>query len=240
MIYPKAAPETPAESTPQGTQRGARTGVPASPNFPAIESAVLRYWEADDTFRASIQRRDPGTNGDNDFVFYDGPPFANGLPHYGHLLTGYVKDLVPRYETMRGKRVERRFGWDTHGLPAELEAMAQLGIKTKDEILELGIETFNAKCRESVLKYTDDWEDYVTRQARWVDFEGDYKTLNPQYMESVIWAFKQLYDKGLVYQGFRILPYCWNDETPLSNHELRMDDDVYQMRQDPAITVGYR
>ncbi|MGB3829460.1 MAG: isoleucine--tRNA ligase, partial [Ornithinimicrobium sp.] len=136
--------------------------------------------------------------------------------------------------------VERRFGWDTHGLPAELEAMSQLGIKTKDEILELGIEAFNAKCRESVLKYTDEWRDYVTRQARWVDFDHDYKTLNPDYMESVIWAFKGLYDKGLVYEGFRVLPYCWNDQTPLSNHELRMDEDVYQIRQDPAVTVGLR
>ncbi|MGC1208188.1 MAG: isoleucine--tRNA ligase, partial [Ornithinimicrobium sp.] len=162
------------------------------------------------------------------------------LPHYGHLLTGYVKDVVPRYQSMRGRRVERRFGWDTHGLPAELEAMSQLGIKTKDEIREIGIEAFNAKCRESVLKYTDEWRDYVTRQARWVDFDHDYKTLNPDYMESVIWAFKELYDKGLVYEGFRVLPYCWNDQTPLSNHELRMDEDVYQVRQDPAVTVGLR
>ena len=171
-------------------------------------------------------------------MFYDGPPFANGLPHYGHLLTGYVKDLVPRYQTMRGRRVERRFGWDTHGLPAELEAMSQLGIKTKEEIEQLGIGKFNEACRESVLRYRQDWRDYVTRQARWVDFDHDYKTLDVTYMESVMWAFKQLYDKGLVYEGFRCLPYCWNDETPLSAHELRMDEDVYQMRQDPAVTVG--
>ena len=216
------------------------TSVPASPRFPDIEEAVLAYWKSDDTFAASVEQRETGADGENEFVFYDGPPFANGLPHYGHLLTGYVKDVVPRYQTMRGRRVERRFGWDTHGLPAELEAMSQLGIKTKEEILELGIGTFNAKCRESVLRYTSDWREYVTRQARWVDFDHDYKTLNPEYMESVIWAFKQLYDKGLVYEGFRILPYCWNDQTPLSNHELRMDDDVYQNRQDPAITVGYR
>ncbi len=216
------------------------TGVPSSPRFPQIEEAVLEYWADDDTFQASVDQRPAGENGENEFVFYDGPPFANGLPHYGHLLTGYVKDVVPRYQTMRGHRVERRFGWDTHGLPAELEAMNQLGIKTKEEILELGIGTFNAKCRESVMKYTSEWREYVTRQARWVDFDNDYRTLNPEYMESVIWAFKQLYDKGLVYEGFRILPYCWNDQTPLSNHELRMDDDVYQSRQDPAITVGFR
>ena len=139
---------------------------------------------------------------------------------------------------MRGRRVERRFGWDTHGLPAELEAMRLNGIKTTDEILELGIEKFNEACRASVMKYTGEWRDYVTRQARWVDFDHDYRTYEPDYMESVIWAFKQLYDKGWVYEGFRVLPYCWNDETPLSNHELRMDDDVYRMRQDPAVTVG--
>ena len=213
--------------------------VPSSPSFPEIEERVLAYWKDDDTFQASIDGREPGEDGANEFVFYDGPPFANGLPHYGHLLTGYVKDLIPRYQTMRGRRVERRFGWDTHGLPAELEAMRLNGIKTTDEILELGIEKFNEACRASVMKYTGEWREYVTRQARWVDFDNDYRTMNPEYMESVIWAFKQLHEKGLVYEGFRVLPYCWNDETPLSNHELRMDDDVYQMRQDPAVTVGY-
>ena len=238
MTYPKVSSD-PAASH-DAEMPGAALGVPASPRFPEIEEHVLAYWEKDGTFQASVDNRDPGVDGDNEFVFYDGPPFANGLPHYGHLLTGYVKDIVPRYQTMRGRRVERRFGWDTHGLPAELEAMSQLGIKTKDEILELGIATFNAKCRESVLTYTSEWREYVTRQARWVDFDHDYKTLNPDYMESVVWAFKQLYEKGLVYEGFRVLPYCWNDQTPLSNHELRMDDDVYQMRQDPAVTVGLR
>ncbi|MCW2759067.1 MAG: Isoleucyl-tRNA synthetase, partial [Nocardioidaceae bacterium] len=218
----------------------AATGVPGSPAFPDLEKRVLAYWEQDGTFQASIDQRDAGTNGDNEFVFYDGPPFANGLPHYGHLLTGYVKDLVPRYQTMRGHKVERRFGWDTHGLPAELEAMRLNGIKTTDEILELGIEKFNEACRASVMKYTGEWREYVTRQARWVDFDHDYRTMNPDYMESVIWGFQQLYEKGWIYEGFRVLPYCWNDETPLSNHELRMDDEVYQMRQDPAVTVGLR
>ncbi|PKH37206.1 Isoleucyl-tRNA synthetase [Nocardioides alpinus] len=230
MTYPKVS---------HTTQDRAATTVASSPKFPAIEEAVLAYWEADDTFRASVEQRDAGTDGGNEFVFYDGPPFANGLPHYGHLLTGYVKDLIPRYQTMRGRKVERRFGWDTHGLPAELEAMRLNGIKTTDEIVELGIEKFNEACRQSVLKYTGEWRDYVTRQARWVDFDNDYRTMNPDFMESVMWAFKQLHEKGLVYEGFRVLPYCWQDETPLSNHELRMDDDVYQMRQDPAVTVGY-
>jgi isoleucyl-tRNA synthetase len=208
---------------------------PAAPNFPERELEVLDYWAADDTFKASVARRD----GAPEYVFYDGPPFANGLPHYGHLLTGYVKDIVPRYRTMRGDKVERRFGWDTHGLPAELEVQRQLGIADKAQIEEMGIEKFNDACRASVLKYTDEWRAYVTRQARWVDFDNDYKTLDPTFMESVIWAFKQLWDKGLAYEGNRVLPYCWNDETPLSNHELRMDDDVYQSRQDPAVTVGF-
>lgn len=210
-------------------------GVPASPRFPDIEKQILEFWKADGTFEASVEARD----GDPEWVFYDGPPFANGLPHYGHLLTGYAKDVFPRFQTMRGKQVHRRFGWDTHGLPAELEAMRQLGITTKDEIEEMGVGVFNAKARESVLHYTQEWQDYVTRQARWVDFENDYKTLDVTFMESVIWAFKQLYDKGLAYEGFRVLPYCWNDETPLSNHELRMDDDVYQQRQDQSVTVTF-
>ena len=230
MTYPKVS-HTDADGVP--------SSLAQKPHFPTIEEAVLAYWEADDTFRASVEQRDAGADGSNEFVFYDGPPFANGLPHYGHLLTGYVKDLIPRYQTMRGHKVERRFGWDTHGLPAELEAMRLNGIKTTDEIVELGIEKFNEACRQSVLKYTGEWRDYVTRQARWVDFDNDYRTMNPEFMESVIWAFKQLHEKGLVYEGFRVLPYCWQDETPLSNHELRMDDDVYQMRQDPAVTVGY-
>lgn len=211
---------------------------PASgaPNFPALEADVLDFWDADDTFRASVAHRD----GAPEYVFYDGPPFANGLPHYGHLLTGYVKDIVPRFRTMRGYKVDRRFGWDTHGLPAELEVQRQLGISDKAQIEEMGIGKFNEACRASVLKYTNEWQAYVTRQARWVDFENDYKTLDPGFMESVIWAFKQLWDKGLAYEGIRVLPYCWNDETPLSSHELRMDDDVYQSRQDPAITVGLK
>jgi isoleucyl-tRNA synthetase len=211
-------------------------GVPAQPNFPALEEDVLGYWQANDTFRASIENRSAA----QEFVFYDGPPFANGLPHYGHLLTGYVKDVVPRYRTMRGAKVDRRFGWDCHGLPAEVEAERLLGISGKAEIVAMGMEKFNDACRESVLKYTSDWQDYVNRQARWVDFDHDYKTLDLDYMESVMWAFKRLHDKGLVYEGFKVLPYCWRCETPLSNHELRMDDDVYQDRQDPSVTVRFK
>ncbi len=221
------------------TGAAAGAGVAAGPSFSGLENAVLAYWDSDNTFQASIDARPAGTDGSNEFVFYDGPPFANGLPHYGHLLTGFVKDVVPRYQTMRGRRVERRFGWDTHGLPAEMEAEHQLGITSKREVLALGIDKFNEVCRQSVLRYTHEWQRYVTRQARWVDFEHDYKTLDLTYMESVMWSFKQLWDKGLVYEDFRVLPYCWRCETPLSNHELRMDDDVYRPRQDPAVTVWF-
>ncbi|GAA2757001.1 isoleucine--tRNA ligase [Actinopolymorpha rutila] len=213
--------------------------VPASPSFPDLEREVLDHWEADKTFQASVDQRPAGERGDNEFVFYDGPPFANGLPHYGHLLTGFVKDVVPRFQTMRGRRVERRFGWDCHGLPAEVEAERELGISTKREIVELGVERFNEVCRTSVLRYTSEWESYVNRQARWVDFGNDYKTLDLSYMESVMWAFKTLHDKGLVYQGFRVLAYCWRCETPLSNTETRMDD-VYRDRTDPASTVWFQ
>ncbi|WP_194411784.1 isoleucine--tRNA ligase [Microbacterium cremeum] len=228
MTYPRPSAFGPAADA-------ATSPVVPSPRFPDIERETLAFWEADQTFRASIAQRE----GAEEWVFYDGPPFANGLPHYGHLLTGYAKDVFPRFQTMRGKKVDRVFGWDTHGLPAELEAMKQLGITEKSEIEAMGIATFNAKSRESVLAYTREWEDYVTRQARWVDFERGYKTLDLGYMESVLWAFKTIYDKGLAYEGYRVLPYCWRDETPLSAHELRMDDDVYKMRQDPSVTVTF-
>ncbi|HEU0256610.1 MAG TPA: isoleucine--tRNA ligase [Microbacteriaceae bacterium] len=214
---------------------GAAFGLDPSPVFPRLEEDVLDFWRRDDTFAASVQAR----QGCPEWVFYDGPPFANGLPHYGHLLTGYAKDLFPRYQTMRGMLVHRRFGWDTHGLPAELEAERQLGITDKSQIEKMGIAQFNEAARQSVLKYTREWQEYVTRQARWVDFEGGYKTLDTDYMESVLWAFKQLYDKGLAYEGYRVLPYCWRDQTPLSNHELRMDDDVYKMRQDQTVTITF-
>ncbi|MGB3375231.1 MAG: isoleucine--tRNA ligase [Microbacterium sp.] len=228
MTYPR--PSTTGTASAFGP-----AAVTPSPRFPEIETEVLDFWKSDDTFRASIAQRE----GADEWVFYDGPPFANGLPHYGHLLTGYAKDVFPRFQTMLGKKVDRVFGWDTHGLPAELEAMKQLGITEKSEIEAMGIDVFNAKARESVLTYTHEWQDYVTRQARWVDFERGYKTLDLGYMESVLWAFKTLYDKNLAYEGYRVLPYCWRDETPLSAHELRMDDDVYQDRQDPSVTVTF-
>jgi len=214
---------------------GQSFGVNPSPAFPEIEQQILAFWAKDGTFQASIDQRGEA----EEFVFYDGPPFANGLPHYGHLLTGYTKDLIPRFKTMQGYRVERRFGWDTHGLPAEVEAERQLGISGRPEIEKYGVDKFNAYCKTSVLKYTEDWRSYVTRQARWVDFDNDYKTLDTNYTESVIWAFKELYNKGLIYEGFKVLAYCWRCETPLSNHELRMDDEVYKPRQDQSVTVTF-
>ena len=207
-----------------------------SPSFPKIEEAIGAWWKENAIFERSIeQRREQGAS---EFVFYDGPPFANGLPHYGHLVTGFVKDLVPRYQTMRGKVVDRRFGWDCHGLPAEMQSEKELGVSGRLEILKYGMARFNEHCRTSVQQFTADWEYYVTRSARWVDFKNDYKTMDLSYMESIMWAFKQLHDKGLIYEGYRVVPYSWAAQTPLSNFETRLDNS-YRMRQDPALTVGF-
>ena len=203
-------------------------------SLPQVDKDVLAFWKEDETFQASVDQRPE----DDQFVFFDGPPFANGLPHYGHLLTGFAKDVIPRFQTMKGKRVERRFGWDTHGLPAELSAEKDLGISGRLAVLEMGIDKFNDAARTGVMKYAGEWEDYVTRQARWVDFKNDYKTLDITFMESCLWAFKQLWDKGLVYKDYRVVPYSWAVESSLSNFETRLDNS-YRNRRDPAITVGY-
>ena len=212
--------------------------VPQQPDFPEIERRILDGWSRDGTFERSVEQRPAGEAGENEFVFYDGPPFANGLPHFGHLLTGFVKDIVPRYQTLRGRRVERRFGWDCHGLPAEMEAEKELGVSGRAAIQKFGIGNFNAHCRESVVRYTDEWHRYVTRSARWVDFGNDYKTMDRDYMESVLWAFKRLWEKGLLYEGQRVVPYSWAAETPLSNFETRLDNS-YREREDPALTVRF-
>ena len=209
--------------------------VDPQPSFPEIERAVIERWTAERTFQRSVEDRPAG---ENEFVFYDGPPFANGLPHYGHLITSYIKDVIPRYQTLKGRRVERRFGWDCHGLPAEMETEKELGVSGRQQIIDYGIARFNEHCRTSVLKYTREWERYVNRAARWVDFENDYKTLDLTYMESVIWAVKQLHEKGLLYEGYKVMPYSWKAQTPLSLHETRLDDS-YRERQDPAITVRF-
>ncbi len=211
-----------------------------NPDFPAIEQEVLKSWKNDKTFEKSVETR-PALSADgknNEFIFYDGPPFANGLPHYGHLLTGFVKDVFARYQTMQGKRVERRFGWDCHGLPAEMGSEKELGISGRLAIQNYGIDKFNEHCRTNVMKYASEWEDYVTRQARFVDFKNDYKTMDINFMESVLWAFKQLYDKGLIFEAHRVMPYSWAAETPLSNFETKLDNS-YREREDKAITVAF-
>lgn len=202
----------------------------AKPDFVEIEKQVLKFWEENQTFEKSVQNRD---NAD-EFVFYDGPPFANGTPHYGHIMVSYVKDVVARFQTMNGKKVERRLGWDCHGLPAEMSAEKQLGVSGRKQIEEFGIEKFNNFCRQDVLKYANIWVDMFKRIGRWVDFSHDYKTMDLSFMESVINNFKQLYDKGLVYEDFRVLPYSWAAETPLSNFEVNQG---YQDKTDSAITV---
>jgi len=228
-----ARPSGAKSQTGGGDKRFAAGPSPAQ--LPEVDREILAFWKADATFQASIDERPE----DNQFVFFDGPPFANGLPHYGHLLTGFAKDVIPRFQTMKGKRVERRFGWDTHGLPAELAAEKKLGISGRKAVLDMGIDAFNAAARAEVMKYASEWEDYVTRQARWVDFGNDYKTLDVTYMESCLWAFKQLWDRGLVYKDYRVVPYSWAVESPLSNFETRLDNS-YRNRTDPAVTVGFR
>jgi len=205
------------------------------PSFPALEAETIARWRADGTFAASIEQREGGP----EFVFYDGPPFANGLPHYGHLLTGFIKDVVPRYRTMRGDVVERRFGWDCHGLPVEMASEQSLDVTGRMAIEEFGVGKFNEHCRSLVGTTADTWASYVSRSARWVDMGNDYKTMDLSFMESVMWAFKTLHDKGLAYEGHRVLPYCWECETPLSNFETRMDDS-YRNRQDRAVTVWFQ
>lgn len=213
--------------------------VNPNPEFAALEESVLAYWDKEKLFAQSVTNRPAVTQGhSNEYIFYDGPPFANGLPHYGHLLTGFVKDVFARYATMKGKRVERRFGWDCHGLPAEMGAEKELKISGRNAIIQYGIGNFNEYCRTSVMKYTHEWETYVTRQARWVDFKGDYKTMDKNFMESVLWAFKQIYDKGWVYEAYRVMPYSWAAETPLSNFETKLDNS-YREREDKAATVAF-
>lgn len=205
------------------------------PDYPKLEEDIQSFWKENDTFKESIRIRD----GAEEFVFYDGPPFANGLPHYGHLVTSYVKDIVPRYQTMKGKKVERRFGWDCHGLPAELQAEKELGISGRHAIIEYGIDKYNAYCHDLVTGVNDAWDYYVERMARWVDMENSYRTMDKNFMESVMWAFKTLHDKGLIYEDYRVVPYSWAVETPLSNFETKLDDS-YRMRQDPAVTIAFK
>ncbi|QKX01422.1 isoleucine--tRNA ligase [Wolbachia endosymbiont of Cruorifilaria tuberocauda] len=206
----------------------------SDPDFSLLEREIIKFEKENKIFELSVKKRSK----DNCFTFYDGPPFANGLPHYGHLLTGFIKDTFARYQTMLQKRVERRFGWDCHGLPAEMSAEKDLGISGRTEIERFGIKKFNDHCRASVMKFTLEWERYVNRQARWVDFHNCYRTMDKSFMESVMWAFKQLYNMGLVYESVRVVPYSWACETPLSNFETKLDNS-YRKRTSKAVIVAF-
>ncbi|MBR0154626.1 MAG: isoleucine--tRNA ligase [Treponema sp.] len=202
-------------------------------DFPKQEEEILNFWEKNDTFKKSLSQRE----GAEDFIFYDGPPFATGLPHFGHFIPSTIKDIIPRYQTMKGKRVERRFGWDCHGLPVENLIEKELGLNSKHEIENYGIDKFNEACQASVLKYTSEWRKTITRMGRWVDFDNDYKTMNPEFMESIWWVAKSLWDKGLIYEGKYILPYCPRCSTVLSTHELAQG---YKDVQDQTVTVRFK
>ncbi len=203
-------------------------------SFPEQEEKVLAFWEKNNIFKKSIANRE----GSADYVFYDGPPFATGLPHFGHFVPSTIKDIIPRYQTMKGKKVERRFGWDCHGLPVENLIEKELGLNSKTDIEKYGVAKFNEACRASVLRYVKEWRETITRLGRWVDFDNDYKTMESDYMESIWWVMKSLWEKGLLYEGHYILPYCPRCSTVLSNHELNLGG--YKDVHDPAITIKFK
>ncbi len=203
-----------------------------NPAYPKLEEEILERWQADDTFHRSVEARRGGAR----YVFYDGPPFANGHPHYGHIMTSYIKDTVPRYFTMRGMHVERRWGWDCHGLPIELSAQKELGLGGVKEINEFGVGAFNDVCRNSVFTYADEWRRVIDRIGRWVDWDNEYRTMDLSYMETVMHIFATMYRAGLIYESYKVLAYCWSCQTPLSNFETRLDDS-YRDRTDPTVTV---
>jgi len=209
--------------------------IPPQVSFPELEKETLAFWRQHKTFERSVEQR--RAQNAKAFMFYDGPPFATGLPHYGHLLQGTIKDIVPRYQTMKGALVERRFGWDTHGVPVEMQVEGELGLRGRTDVLEYGVGKFNEACRASVLKYVNDWRRITERLGRWIDFDNDYKTMDRSYMESVWWVVKQLWDAGRVYEGQRIVPYSWRLTTTLSNFEAGLN---YKDVQDPAVTVRFK
>jgi isoleucyl-tRNA synthetase len=208
--------------------------VDAKVNFPKLEEEILAFWEKNKIFEKSLSQRE----GAEEYVFYDGPPFATGMPHFGHFVPSTIKDIIPRYHAMKGKKVERRFGWDCHGLPVENLIEQELGLNSKTDIEKYGVAEFNEACRASVLRYTREWRQIITRLGRWVDFDHDYKTMDPDYMETIWWVIKSLREKGLLYEGHYILPYCPRCATVLSNHELNLGG--YRDVHDPAITVRFK
>ncbi|MBT7102511.1 isoleucine--tRNA ligase [archaeon] len=200
-----------------------------------IEKEILTFWKKNKTFEKSLKKTKKG----KPYIFYDGPPFATGLPHYGHLLVSTIKDVFPRFFTMQGRYVKRNWGWDCHGLPIENIAEKDLGINSKDEIEKMGIKKFNAHCRSKVMTYANEWESYIDRIGRWVDFKQGYKTMDTNYIESVWWAFKQLYEKGYLYEGEKILMYCPRCSTPLAKSEISMDNS-YKIVKDLTVTVKFK
>jgi isoleucyl-tRNA synthetase len=195
------------------------------------EESILKFWNENNMFEKSLEKVSP--NGE--FIFYDGPPFATGTPHYGHIIGSTVKDVVGRYKTMCGYHVPRKWGWDCHGLPIENIAEKGLGISGRDKIEEMGIDKFNSFARQSVLGFVDAWRETVNRVGRWVDFDGSYKTMDNTYIESVWWALKELDKKGLLYAGERVLPYCPRCETPISNSEIAMDNSYKDIKDISAV-----
>ena len=200
------------------------------------EKDLVSQWKKNKTFEKSVELRPI----DNSYVFYDGPPFISGVPHHGTLLSTIVKDAVPRYQTMKGKRVERVWGWDCHGLPAETYTEKKLGIKGKQEVLDYGLENYINAVRNNMNQTSAAWEDTIDRIGRWVDFKGAYKTMDKDYMESVWWAFKTLYEKEKIYEGEKVLMYCTQDATPLSKAEVTMDSGAYQDVTDPSVFVKFK
>ncbi|EOY07019.1 TRNA synthetase class I (I, L, M and V) family protein isoform 2 [Theobroma cacao] len=201
-------------------------------SFPSQEEHILSYWSQIDAFKGQLAR----TQNLPEYIFYDGPPFATGLPHYGHILAGTIKDIVTRYQSMTGHHVTRRFGWDCHGLPVESEIDRKLGINRRDQVLDMGIDKYNEECRSVVTRYVEEWEDIISRTGRWIDFKNDYKTMDLKFMESVWWAFGQLYQKGLIYKGFKVMPYSTGCKTPLSNFEA---GENYKLVPDPELMVAF-
>lgn len=214
------------------TQENTFQPVKSDVNFPQVEEKQLKFWEENKIFEKSMS----STTHSKSFSFYDGPPFATGLPHYGHLLAGTLKDIVPRYWTMKGYRVQRRFGWDCHGVPVEFEINKTLNLHTRKDILDFGVDKYNAACRGIVDRYSNEWKKTVKRIGRWVDMDNAYFTMQVEFMQSVWWVFQQLYNKGLIYDGLKVVPYSTGVSTPLSNFEANLD---YREVQDPAVTVTF-
>src|ERR1700761_3708715 len=201
-------------------------------DFAAEEAKTLKRWREIDAFQTQLRL----SKGNKPYTFYDGPPFATGLPHYGHLLASTIKDIIPRYWSMKGFYVERRFGWDTHGLPIEYEIDKKFNISGPAAVKEMGIANYNAECKAIVMRYATEWRETIERYGRWIDFDKDYKTMNPSFMESVWWVFKQLFDQGQVYRSYRVMPFSTALSTPLSQHEAQSN---YKEAQDPAVVVAF-